>query len=294
MERSKTQVVAAEARAPVSQPDAFVEDEETAEEEDETSAPEAQETEGGRRRSRRRRRRRDEGRPVPAGEAPAHFAQPEPESASNGERAEFDERRADGDDAEPADDTVAAFQPGPEAQGPDGDMSRRRRRRGRRGGRRRRRGGERPAANLAGDEAPDAAAGPVEPDAYTGGPITDWTDETDADDAAVTQVQTPADAPAESPIGEDRDVRPSDASAAEPQGNGHHDVHRDPGEDLPSSRSAEPAPEVVDDAGPTAAESNGNGASPATTEAEADAEPEAAQPQPAGPPRRGWWKRLIE
>ncbi|MGH6928501.1 MAG: ribonuclease E/G, partial [Dongiaceae bacterium] len=109
MERSKTPVVAAEVRAPVSQPDAFVEDEEEtiAEEEDEASAPEetqVQDQEGGRRRSRRRRRRRDEGRPLPAGEAPARFAQPLPESGGNGESAESDEQRADIDVAAPADD----------------------------------------------------------------------------------------------------------------------------------------------------------------------------------------------
>jgi len=283
MERSKTPVVAAEVRAPVSQPDAFVEDDEVAEEEDETSAPEAQvqEADGGRRRSRRRRRRRDEGRPMPSGEAPPRFA--EPESSGNGESVEFEDQRADGDDAQPADDAVGAVPSAAETQGQDGDMSRRRRRRGRRGGRRRRRGGERPAANLGGDEARDGAAEPVELDEYTGGPLTDWSEETDENDAAVAH----APATAESSIGEDREVRSS--AEAEPQENGHHDVRPDLDEDRPSSTVAEPALRVADEAAPAAdanGNGNGNGASPAPTE------PEPAQP--AGPPRRGWWKRLIE
>jgi ribonuclease E len=291
MERSKTPVVAAEARAPVSQPDAFVEDEAevAAEEEDEVSAPEArvQEPEGGRRRSRRRRRRRDEGRPLPAGEAPARFSEPIPEPGAHGESAEFDEQGADGDEAARVDDSGAESQPAAETQGQEGDMSRRRRRRGRRGGRRRRRGGERPAANFAGDAASDAAAAPVEPEEYTGGPITDWTDEDDAAEAE-TQAEPPADVPPR----EEPEWRSSDAVVDEARDNGHHDVSSETARDPRADAAADHVDRDADAPERSSAnpEPNGSGTPPDV----AVPEPEPEQPQPAGPPRRGWWKRLIE
>jgi len=291
MERSKTQVVASEVRAPVSQPDAFVEDDEVAEDEEEASAPEAQvqESEGGRRRSRRRRRRRDDGRPQPTAEARSRSAPPAPE-VGDGESVEFEEEGAD-DGAVPADDVAAAA--GPEAAselpGQDGDMSRRRRRRGRRGGRRRRRGGERGGPSN-GEEAGTTAA-PVEPDEYTGGPITDWTDE---DATSAVEVSEPpessADRPTEFPAADAS--RPLDGdSPPQPQGNGHHDAHPEAVGDRYAHAREESVESVVDDAAlPAAGETNGSGASSDTAETMPDSGPQ----QPAGPPRRGWWKRLIE
>jgi hypothetical protein len=146
---------------------------------------------------------------------------------------------------------------------------------------------------LVGDGTPDAAAAPVEPDEYTGGPITDWPDELDEDDAATTQ--TPADVRSESPFGEDREPpSSSDASAAEPQANGHPDIGRQQTEHLPSSPSEGPALSAIEEVPPAAPEANGSGALPATTETDTEREPEPVEAQPAGPPRRGWWKRLIE
>jgi ribonuclease E len=289
MERSKVPIVAADVRAPVSQPDAFVEDDEIAEEEDETSAPEAevQESEGGRRRSRRRRRRRDDGRPRPGGEAPARFSQPVPDAGANGEEPDVEVSRSDGGAEAPVDDAAAVAQPASESQGQDGDMSRRRRRRGRRGGRRRRRGGERTGPGLGADDEQHVAA-PVEPDEYTGGPITDWTDEDDAG--------SDAPAPAES------SAEPSFAFPAADEGNPSQDLPRQQQDNGYDGGSIEPYAPAVDEpdertadqaaASAATGETNGSGAS--ADAGEAAPEPEPAQQQPAGPPRRGWWKRLIE
>jgi ribonuclease E len=292
MERSKVPVLAADVRAPVSQPDAFVEDDEIAEEEDETSAPEAevQESEGGRRRSRRRRRRRDDGRPRRPGEAPARVAQPEPEVGGNGEELDAEVSRIDGGAEAPADDAAAEAQPASESQGQDGDMSRRRRRRGRRGGRRRRRGGERPATGVAGEDERHVAAAPVEPDEYTGGPITDWTEEEDTASDASGPAELPAEPSFEFPARDEGEFHVSPDGPLQPQDNGRHGGSIEPYAtvvDEPAEQSADPAT-----ASPAASETNGSGASPDA--GEAAPEPEAEQHRPAGPPRRGWWKRLIE
>ena len=286
MERSKAPVVAAETRAPVSQPDAFVEDEDIVEEEGETAGPEPQapESEGGRRRSRRRRRRRDEGRPLPAGEAPAQYAQPD-----SGGSGEFEEQRSGGEGAVPADEGPVAAPSVAEAQAQEGDMSRRRRRRGRRGGRRRRRGGERPEANLAG-ETSGATAAPVEPEEYTGGPITDWPGDLEEDDAG--SVQAPADVISESPFHEEAPL--ADAAAPEPQTNGRHEIRPEQTEELPSRPYEEPALNAAAEPPSTAPETNGSGVPPETSEVGTEPEPGPVRVQPAGPPRRGWWKRLIE
>ena len=244
MERSKVPIVAADVRAPVSQPDAFVEDDEIAEEEDETSAPEAevQESDGGRRRSRRRRRRRDDGRPRPAGEAPARFAQPGPDVGANGEEPDVEVSRSDGGAEAPVDDAAAVAEPASESQGQDGDMLRRRRRRGRRGGRRRRRGGERTGPGLGADDEQHVAAAPVEPDEYTGGPITDWTDEDDAGSDASAPAESSAEPSFAFPAADEGDLHPPPQDLPrQQQDNGHDGGSIEPYEtavDEPADRTA--------------------------------------------------------
>ncbi len=283
MERLKTQVVASEARQPISQPDTVAEDDETLEEEEEAPARETQvqEPAGGHRRSRRR--RRDEGQPPPPGERSQRFARPEPKSDAQGNSAGDEETRAEIDESVPADEATAAAPPASESQDPDGEANRRRRRRGRRGGRRRRRGGDRPPPNL-GNEGPEARSAPADADEFAGGPVTDWSDE---DDAAAQATLTPAEELAGPPVefrtGNDQEFRApdrSDESVPESHDNGRqeHDAYAHPATDSPAPAA---------DAG----ETNGRGASPDVAEAE---EPDPAPQQPEGPARRGWWKRLIE
>jgi hypothetical protein len=124
------------------------------------------------------------------------------------------------------------------------------------------------------------------PDEYTGGPITDWPDELDEDDATATEA--PIDLPSEPPFGE---AVPADTATEESQANGHNEDAPRPAEDLPSRPPEEPPLSAAAETGSAGPETNGSGAK---TAPELEQEPEPAHAQPAGPPRRGWWKRLIE
>jgi ribonuclease E len=279
MERSKAPVLVPEARAPISQPDT-IEDEEVPDEEEETTVPAvseapAQEQAGGRRRSRRRRRgRRDEGRHPPA-DAPARMVQA-PADDAGGPAFDAAEDEREDDDALPAvGGTADEARPGGEARDQDSDMQRRRRRRGRRGGRRRRRSGDRPGG-LPGEES-QTTASPVEQDQASDAGAQSW--ERDSPTASSWQG---SDRPAESlaePRAADDGEPPYGRGSDEPEHGRSHSVA-----DI-AHEAAEPSDEP-ETAVPS--DSNGSGAGPAA------AAPEPAEQPPPGPPKRGWWKRLIE
>jgi len=287
MERSKTQLVVPEVRQPISQPDTVVEDEEIPEEEETASPPPeataeatVQEPAGGHRRSRRRRRgRREDGR-QPQAETASRFAQPSSDDgdshgdspaidASEDEREEYVETSAPGE-------ATGEARPGGEMRDQDGE--RRRRRRGRRGGRRRRRGNDQQPGQQPGEEGV-APMSPVGQDEPSDRPSGSWAGESD---------QPPhrhdADGPSESSI--EPTTRDDDRSHVVSQRDEpSHDRHAaDLGND-----SVEP-PHRVEPVVP--ADSNGSGAASAV--AAPDPEPELADQPPSGPPKRGWWKRLIE
>jgi len=273
MERSKTQVIVPEVRQPVSHPDTVVEDEEILEEEETApSAPEepAQEPAGSRRRSRRRRRRRDEGR-LPQDETPARVVQPQTDAPGGGT---IDASEEDVESAA-ADEATSAARPSGEMQDQDGDMARRRRRRGRRGGRRRRRGNDR-QPELQPSEDGRTAMSSLEQDASSGRPSGSWPDEAeqppsrhdDADRSSEPSVEPAARNDDRSPF-----LSRSDESGQDQRG---VDVGNDRAE---PPRGTEPV---------VPADANGSGA------ASTVAEPEPVDQPPSGPPKRGWWKRLIE
>ena len=279
MERSKTQIVVPEARAPISQPDTLVEDEDIPDEEEApapTAAPEApaQEQAAGRRRSRRRRRgRRDDGR-QPQPEFPGRFAQaPSDDAPQPSIEAVEDEREQDAGSAAP-DEAISAG----EMRDQDNDMQRRRRRRGRRGGRRRRRGGERsPGAQNGEGSAPSLS--PIGQDEQPDVPAGGWGDES----------------PQPHPWPEDsRASEPATEPAARDDDNtdyrnrsevSHHRTEVADPEPVVDPEPVEPA-HAIEPVAP--AETNGSGA------ASTVAAPEPLEPPPSGPPKRGWWKRLIE
>ncbi|MGE0118776.1 MAG: ribonuclease E/G [Dongiaceae bacterium] len=298
MERLKTLAVAAEVRQPISQPDIVAEDEDISEEDDEAPAPEAQAPDAGgaRRRSRRRRRRRDDGRPLPVGDAPGRVAQQplsDPNASDEGtagdERTEVDEGTLTGEAA-------ATARPIAELQDQEGESGRRRRRRGRRGGRRRRRGGERPAGSVVTDEGGVAAASADDSESTNGegwvGEDESWATEDPAADA-------PREHTAEPPAYHDQAWPPGDRLGDEPADNGDHDdgPRPEPADDLRTDAATD-RPEAVSGETPSlhgAADFSGNGSAPsAPADAEAEADVESSGQQPAGPARRGWWKRLIE
>ncbi|HUL04878.1 MAG TPA: Rne/Rng family ribonuclease [Candidatus Acidoferrum sp.] len=283
MERSKTQVIVPEARAPISQPDTIVDEDIPDEEEEETTVPAAseapaQEQAGGRRRSRRRRRgRRDEGRHDdgrhPPAEAPARVVRaPSDDAGEPAFVAAEDER--DDDDALPAVGGAAdEARPSGEARDQDSDMQRRRRRRGRRGGRRRRRGGDRPG------EESRTMVSPVAHDDSSDPGVRSWADDSPTATSSWEDSDRPAESAAE-PATPDDEQPPYRTGSDEPEHGRSHGVadiaHEEPVETSGQAATAVPA------------DSNGSGPAPAA------AAPEPAEQPPPGPPKRGWWKRLIE
>jgi len=286
MERSKTQIVAPEVRQPISQPDTIVEDEDIPDEEEAAAAPPpaqelptqerpAQELDGGRRRSRRRRRgRRDEGRP-PHGETPGRFAQPPLDDAGVTATDVSENEREEDVGAASAGEVRDEARPSGDISEQDAEMQRRRRRRGRRGGRRRRRGNDRPPGTQPGEEA-NADMSRLDQPETSDRPIGNWSD----DESEQPPYRHDAGRPSEPAIeattrDDDRasfSIRPDDSSDSP------HvpDIDHEPAEPPRHSEQVR------------AADSNGSGASAAT------AEPEPAEQAPVGPPKRGWWKRLIE
>jgi ribonuclease E len=274
MERSKTQIVVPEARAPISQPDTVVEDDDIPDEEEAPpTAPEstAQEPEGGRRRSRRRRRgRRDDDRRSPI-EAPGRTAQPPSDDAGGPTfDASEDERE---EDVQPATAGEATDEARPAGEMRDQDGERRRRRRGRRGGRRRRRGGDRQPGQP-GDESA-ASMSPNQPDEPSDRLGGSWADESH---------QPPSWQDAERPS--ESSIEPSSRN----DDHGHY-THRSD-ESGRDGNVVEAVPEPVEEPRQVepavSAESNGSGAAPAIPD------PGPVDQPPSGPPKRGWWKRLIE
>jgi ribonuclease E len=277
MERSKTQIVVPEARAPISQPDTVVEDEEDIPDEDEAppAAAEstAQEPGGGRRRSRRRRRGRRDDERRPPSEAPGRMAQPPSDDAGGPAfDAAEDERE---EDVQPAVAGEATDEGQPAGEMRDQDGERRRRRRGRRGGRRRRRGGDRQPGQP-GEESV-ASMSPAQPDESSDRSGGSW-----ADESREAPSWQNTDEPAE----------PSIEPASHDDDHGHYTHRSDQSgrDETVADATPEPVeqPRQVEPA--VAAESNGSGGAPAVPEPE----PEPVSQAPSGPPKRGWWKRLIE
>ena len=284
MERSKTQIVAPEVRQPISQPDTVVEDEEIPEEEEETvqspAAPEesesAAEPAGGRRRSRRRRRgRRDDGRP-PQMEAASRAALPLSDDAGGGSVEASEDDRDEAVGASAAAEASGEARSAGELRDQDAEMQRRRRRRGRRGGRRRRRGNERQPGMPPGEEG-SAELLPAVRDETSDRPGGIWSGDSEQPPYHVDRSREPA-IEATTPDDDDSPF----ASREDESGHDPHvpDVAHEP---APPSHRGDPV---------AAAESNGNGAAPAVVESEP--ERETVEQPPSGPPKRGWWKRLIE
>jgi ribonuclease E len=237
---------------------------------------------------------------LPVGEAPARIAQqPLSDPEASDEREAVVDERTEVDDAGAPAGAAAVARPVSESQDQEGESGRRRRRRGRRGGRRRRRGGERPVDSVVADEPGVAAASGDESENANG---EGWAGE---DESWVADDSAPADASpehaAEPPAHHDQpwplqDDRLGSVSA----GNGNHDdgPRPEPADDLRTGAATD-RPEAVSGGTPPLhgnADFNGNGSSPATpqADAEAEADAESSGQQPAGPARRGWWKRLIE
>jgi len=150
------------------------------------------------------------------------------------------------------------------------DLQRRRRRRGRRGGRRRRRGGDRPQNGETSAVAQSPAGQGEQPfDRPTGG----WSDESPGS-PSWPETGGPSE-PADEPASPHDDAAPY---ASRPE-------DADQAQDVIDTEPAEP-PHAIEPVAP--ADSNGNGS------ASTVAPPEPADQPPPGPPKRGWWKRLIE
>jgi len=296
MERVKAQIPVAEARVPISQPDVTVdaeedvaEDEDVAEEKAPVTTTDVAADDGsGRRRSRRRRRRRDDVRPADG--EPAH-AQQRPRGQRHARPLPVDANDDDAPEsrAPEADGLAADLQPGAEVPGQDGDP-RRRRRRGRRGGRRRRRGGDRPGS-YPGDEAersPSAPAAdfaveqPAQPDddRWSAGSLPESGGATP--DTATNEPAATISEHAEDQSVAARHWRPAagtevDSQAWSPAGGTPASPRAQNGDRPPQPTEATPTDESTsEDAMPSI-----------------DAPPPGDE-RPSGPPRRGWWKRLIE
>jgi ribonuclease E len=266
MERSKTLAVVPELRQPISQPDTVVEDESAAE-------PAA-----GRRRSRRRRRgRRDDGRP-PQLEAASRIVQPPSDVSGGGSDDASEDDREEDVGSSAAVEASDEARPAGEMRDQDAEMQRRRRRRGRRGGRRRRRGNERPPGLQPGEEG-NAAFSPVEQDEASDRPVGNWPGESEQPPYHVDRSSEPA----IEATAQDEDNSPF-ASREDGSSHGPHVPDRAHEPAQPSRRS-EPV---------AAADSNGNGAAAADVVAEPEPEGAPVDQPPSGPPKRGWWKRLIE
>jgi ribonuclease E len=319
IERVKGLVLAPEARLPVSQTDLHMDDTEAEVEEEAVEeaaqAPREERAErpgraerdeegGGRRRGRRRRRRRDDGRPQPSGdeshrrpaavasEAPVAEVSASPESETRGEPAAVPS-------GEPGEHNGAAQ---------DADGQRRRRRRGRRGGRRRRRGGERGGESFAADQNADH---PQQDD----GPFSagDGAEDSAPDDTG----WAPEDDAEPVTAGESQGLSPAEATAAnddegsEPRqwrSRRQHSEDRQPEADRETAAPAPdvdriaPAPEhpiahrpasVADPVIASAAPS-GEADGDASHERSSDHPDDDRASSPSSPPRRGWWKRLME
>jgi ribonuclease E len=289
MERSKTQLIVPEVRAPISQPDTVVEDEDIPDEEETAEPPSAQErpaqerpvqeADGGRRRSRRRRRgRRDETRP-PQGEAPGRFAQPPLDDAGVTAIDASEDEREDGVGSASAGEASDEARPGGDIGDQDAEQ-RRRRRRGRRGGRRRRRGNDRQPGTQPGEEG-SAGLSPVEEREPADRPAGNWPGEGEQ-----PPYRYDTDRPSEPAIEattRDDDRSPfSDRADESSDGRYVPEVEHEP---LQPSHRSEPV---------VAADSNGSGAAAAVAGPEPEPEREPVDQPPSGPPKRGWWKRLIE
>jgi ribonuclease E len=279
MERSKTPLPAPEAKVTISLPEMPVEEEipEEAEEpaaEEEVAEPiaaaRAPAEENGGRRRRRRRRRRDGQRDGPRdghrqdSRGPAdegHRGQPRDETpaasaAPEGGAAEAEE----GDDFEPQRGGERSGGEGgePRDSGSPGDGERRRRRRGRRGGRRRRRGGER----FAGDDG-------ARPNGEDSRPERDYGPQSGVEGEPVES------APIAASSGEAAPSAPPERSEPPTQRMQFSQPPTEPSEVAPPKAINLPDRESQRDA--------------------AEDHPPAADPTgTSGPPRRGWWKRLIE
>jgi ribonuclease E len=283
MERSKTQIVVPETRAPISQPDAIVEDEEIVDEEEAAASPAperpAPEQEGGRRRSRRRRRgRRDEGRP-PQTEAPGRFAQaPSDDAGVEAIRSAEDEREEDVGAPSGGEATDGA-RPGGELRDQDADMQRRRRRRGRRGGRRRRRGNDRQPGAQPGEEG-SAGISLGEEHGPAHHAVGGWSAE--GDQPPYRHDAGRPSEPAETTTRDD-DSSPFLSPAEETS-----EVRHTPGVERESAQPSHVSEPVA------AADGNGSGAASAVGGPEPEPEQARVAQPPSGPPKRGWWKRLIE
>jgi ribonuclease E len=315
IERIKGLVLAPEARLPVSQTDVHMDDtevEEEAEAEEEAAqAPREERAEraeraerddegGGRRRGRRRRRRRDDGRGQPAGdESHRHpvAAVSETVVAEPSTSAELETR---GEAA-----AVPSGEPGERNGAPQDGDGRRRRRRGRRGGRRRRRGGER------GDSfAADQNAGQPQQD---DGPFSaeDGGEDSGPDDSG----WAPEDDAPLATAGESEETSPVEAETANRDEGEPHSWRSRRHDDGDRQREADrdtAAPADVDRVGAAPehpiAHRPAGGADPIVAAAAPSDEPhddashgrssdhpdDDRVSSPSSPPRRGWWKRLME
>jgi ribonuclease E len=215
-------------------------------------------------------------------------------SEAEGEPAEPGEEHPEVEPAESVESGVAATPIAAETEDQDGDAPRRRRRRGRRGGRRRRRGSDR--LPDAADDDRDVAAAP----AGAGESVS----AADGDGAGQRQPVAEVSAPMGLPPEPAADLharqepawnlprRSADQPLPERDGD-DHDVRSEP---ATKSRAGEMSdrPAMVVDEGAPAPAGEANGSEPVRAASDAEPEIEPAHRQPAGPPRRGWWKRLIE
>ncbi|MGH6931534.1 MAG: ribonuclease E/G [Dongiaceae bacterium] len=259
IERSRTPVPGIELRQPVSQTEVQPEEPEEIESDDEEqemiAAPPAPEQPlEGRRRPRRRRRRRDESRQGPQSVPVLSHAEA-PTIASEAGATEFPAEPG------PRHDSAQGGRPdNGTAPGEEGGQ-RRRRRRGRRGGRRRRRGenGGEPmmggAVNVGG-----SADAHVEPDSQSGR------------DPDPTNRSERSEAVQQEPSGYRADSELVGGSRIESE---HH-------RPAPPSRSDEPAQELAH---------HRYQPEQGFTDAPVVGDTESAR---SSPPRRGWWKRLVE
>jgi ribonuclease E len=166
---------------------------------------------------------------------------------------------------------------------PGGDVGdqdaeqRRRRRRGRRGGRRRRRGNDRQPGTQPGEEG-SAGLSAVEEQEPSDRPVGNWPGE------------------GEQPPYRHDAVQPSEPAieATATDDDSPFSIRADESNDGPHAPEVEhePAPPSYRSEPVVAADSNGSGA--ASTVGGPEQEPEPVDQPPSGPPKRGWWKRLIE
>ncbi|HVR66336.1 MAG TPA: Rne/Rng family ribonuclease [Verrucomicrobiae bacterium] len=286
MERSKTPIPVPEAKVTVSLPEMPLEDEEEIEVEvaEESSEPAVAEEgtpepmaarapsdEQGNRRGRRRRRRGrgrdgqrdgprdgqrggDEGQRHQPRDENRHAAAPEDGAGDSGENEEADEFEPHGDGDQAPSEGGASRDAGP----PGENGERRRRRRGRRGGRRRRRGGER-----FGDSAEGANGQEPRHESVSG--------QDPAADDRMPERHGEADISDSAPQHSIERVEPAESR-----------MQFSPPPEL--RRTEELPPKAIDTPAPRARGTDND-----------DDQPEiSGAPSTSEPPRRGWWKRLIE